>query len=285
LIAGNFIDSNMTRACGGGVYGANANPLIVNNIIRHNRALYGGGGLAFGHASSGRVFNNVIYVNWSAQNGGGIHSYDSSHPIVANCIFWADSAQSNPEINIDGGTIAVSYSDILGGYTGNGNININPFFCNAVQSDFRLMSTACGDSADSPCIDSGNPNILDSLLNCAWGLGTTRGDIGAFGGGDSTTQGINEPLPIIPDKIILTQNYPNPFNASTIIKFSLPHEANVSLEVYDILGRKVVSLVEAKLAAGSHEVTWSAADLPSGLYFYRLKAGDFTQTRKMMLVK
>lgn len=83
----------------------------------------------------------------------------------------------------------------------------------------------------------------------------------------------------------LAQNYPNPFNPTTNISYVLPKAENVSLKVYDVLGREVATLVNEVKAAGAYTVPFNASNLASGVYFYRLQAGSFVQTKKMMLVK
>lgn len=89
-------------------------------------------------------------------------------------------------------------------------------------------------------------------------------------------------LPLTP---ILEQNYPNPFNPITTIRFELLKNEEVELIIYDILGRKVTTLVNKKMIAGRHEVEWDAANFGSGLYFYQLRAGNFNEVKKMLLVK
>jgi hypothetical protein len=89
----------------------------------------------------------------------------------------------------------------------------------------------------------------------------------------------------IPKTYSLSQNYPNPFNPVSKIRYDLPQESNVSLKIYDVLGREVKVLVDAKQTVGSYEVEFNAAKYSSGLYFYRITAGNFVQTKKMMLLK
>jgi PKD repeat protein len=94
----------------------------------------------------------------------------------------------------------------------------------------------------------------------------------------------------LPDEFSLEQNYPNPFNPSTTIDFSLPSAGEVTLEVYNILGAKVATLVNGSLSAGRHSVVWNSttdggAPVSSGVYFYRLVTGDQVMTKKMMLLK
>jgi plastocyanin len=88
-----------------------------------------------------------------------------------------------------------------------------------------------------------------------------------------------------PNQFELLQNYPNPFNPSTNIKFTLPEGGNVSLKIYNALGQEVSSLVNGFMEAGSHNINFNASALNSGIYFYRLDAGQFSEVRKMTLIK
>lgn len=90
---------------------------------------------------------------------------------------------------------------------------------------------------------------------------------------------------LIPTDFQLEQNYPNPFNPSTTIQFALPVETEVSLKLYDILGREVASLIDEELPAGIHKLTFEANGLPSGVYFYRIQTDGFVKTRKLTLLK
>jgi len=97
----------------------------------------------------------------------------------------------------------------------------------------------------------------------------------------------NTPL----NSFILSQNYPNPFNPSTSIQYSIASRQFVTLKVYNVLGKEVATLVSEEKPAGSYEVefnsvkTLHAMSLPSGVYFYQLRAGDYNETKKMILLK
>jgi len=89
----------------------------------------------------------------------------------------------------------------------------------------------------------------------------------------------------VPTRFILEQNYPNPFNPSTIIKYDIPKESFVTIIVYDVLGREVIELVNKQKSAGRYQETFNAAKLASGIYFYRIQAGSFVETKKMILMR
>ena len=90
---------------------------------------------------------------------------------------------------------------------------------------------------------------------------------------------------VVPDEFELHQNFPNPFNPTTTIRFDVSVSGNVSLKVYDVLGREVAVLADEYLRSGSYERVFSTSDLSSGVYFYTLKAGDFEKTLRMVVVR
>jgi len=91
--------------------------------------------------------------------------------------------------------------------------------------------------------------------------------------------------PIIPQSIEIGQNYLNPFNPTTTIKYELPRESKVQLIIYNVLGEKVAELVNAFQRVGSYKVEWNAGNFASGVYIYRIKAGDFISSKKLILLK
>jgi hypothetical protein len=97
--------------------------------------------------------------------------------------------------------------------------------------------------------------------------------------------GINQNPNEVPSQVSLSQNYPNPFNPSTYIKFAMPKDGYVTLKVYDMLGNEIQTLVEGNHRAGNYNIYFDGSNLSSGVYFYKLNAGNFVETRKMILVK
>jgi hypothetical protein len=129
-----------------------------------------------------------------------------------------------------------------------------------------------GDFADLQLtiyVDVGNDGTIDDTLHIVNQV-TDIGDQGSL---------------LIPEEYRLEQNYPNPFNNSTVIKYSLPREGLVTLNIYNSIGEKIATLVEGVKEAGSYKAEFIATNLSSGIYYYRLKADDFVETKKMILLK
>jgi glucuronoarabinoxylan endo-1,4-beta-xylanase len=120
--------------------------------------------------------------------------------------------------------------------------------------------------------DAGTNALLDSL---------SSGATNTVSFPNITTVGVEKSGNTVPTGYGLEQNYPNPFNPSTIVRFSIPKPDNVSLTVFDILGRKIATLVDQKLSSGTYQVTWNPS-VASGVYLYRIQSSNFSQTRKMI---
>lgn len=120
-----------------------------------------------------------------------------------------------------------------------------------------------------------NHNIWDTLIGCK---------INGVVYGDTTTTSITKISSQI-SNFHLSQNYPNPFNPTTKISFSIPQSSFVKLNVYNILGQNVETLVNQNMTTGSYEVEWNAANYPSGVYFYKFETENFSEIKKMILKK
>jgi len=299
LLRNNVIDNNYCGSSAGGIYVGYSTGLIDSNIISGNIASEFGGGVFFNRSqvifrhnlltnnnamavsslcdmlSDLIIYNNTIYGNESVPSGWAIRIDQTGNDTLLNNIIWGNNANS---IYLSGDTINFLYNNIEGGWPGEGNIDADPLFVDPDNGDFHLSwaNYPIDDETKSPCIDTGAPwSPFDP--------DSTRADMGAL----PFDQSINniDIKDIIPKSINLSQNYPNPFNASTTISYTLPCQSDVTIDIYDILGRKVQTLVSTNQPAGYHRVIWQADEFTSGVYFYKLKTGDYIETKKMMLLK
>lgn len=293
IIAYNIIKENVTWypywPCGqgAGIYCESSDATIINNLIIDNSAIGNVGGRGGGLIcinSNPDIINNTFSRNLASWRGGAIYC-DSSSPNITNCILWGNTADEGAEFYIEVGTPLVTFCDIYSGWEGIGNINANPEFRDRENGDFHLMSTAYGFPYNSPCIDAGAPYIRDFVLDSLWGLGTFISDMGAYGGGDFELAGINDEILELPNGLLALGNYPNPFNGRTVISYQLSKGTFVNIEIYDILGRRVETLLNSYRQAGSYEISWGGAGKVSGIYFYLIKTPELIEMRKMQLLK
>jgi hypothetical protein len=154
------------------------------------------------------------------------------------------------------------------------NIDYDPVFKDSENNDYSLAN-------NSPCIDSGTSFFTwqgDTLINLSnsqyKGLAP---DMGAFEF-DSLTA-ISSDIQV-PNVFCLNQNFPNPFNANTVISYYLPKAVHVNLSIYNILGQKVFDLTNKRQLAGNHKITWNAAAFSSGIYYYKIEAGEKSLVKK-----
>jgi len=269
------ISGNTADDFGGGIYiwGSTSNPIIRYSVIANNTAISHGG---VDCAAGAPVFDHATVVG---NNPGGLFFDTNQYPLVINSIVaynfdFSIRVQGN---SFENTTIAVGYCDIpypiqLIGYAYvdylGGVIDGNPLFVDIFNDDFHLQP-------DSPCIDAGDPTY-------PYDPDGTITDMGAFYFNHATDI---DASPTLPDQVYLYQNYPNPFNARTAIRYVTPFESHVIIDIFDLLGRKVETLIDRNDAPGAHSVTWDADNVSSGLYIYRITADDFESTRMMSLIK
>ncbi len=277
---------------GGAVLMMNSSPIISNCEFGNNSANNGYGNAIHLSGSSPKLVNVT-----TAANGTGtdriIYGMNNSNIDIINSILYDD--ENNIEVFLEEGIPTVTYSLVRNAsnesWFGIGCIDTNPLF--TLDNGNQLSSTEYGYTVNSPAIDAGHPDSLDITLSENSGKGTYREDMGAFGGRfyDFLVGVEDESQTEIPNKYSLLQNYPNPFNPSTTIKYSIPSAVgtgnipSVQLNVYDVLGREIATLVNEDKSPGNYSVTFNASKLSSGIYFYQLKAGSFVDLKKMILMK
>jgi len=167
------------------------------------------------------------------------------------------------------------------------HINVSPMDSIGVNGKRNRVAGAApaGDYSFVAYIGDFPNSIIDSSYFYFTKTGSVGGGVTDWFKGEGWFKEANPELSNLPADYVLSQNYPNPFNATTVIEYALPVEGHVKLQVYNIRGQKVATLVDSKQQGGYRSVSWDASKVSSGLYFYRLTAGDFTETRRMMLVK
>jgi subtilisin family serine protease len=315
----NVIKDNTVTGLGGAIYIEFSSALIERNVIISNSASEGGG-IFCAENSLPEIVNNTFYNN-SADVVGGISWVGDGITIKNNIV----SSSQAGGIKCGSEQFDISYNDVwnngeedyidcedLGESTGvniNGtpcddfhNISEDPIFEDAASHNFHLKG-------GSPCIDAGDPDYpspngdrdtidIGAFEFPEWGTEEHEAEIEGPIHAEKDSSIIPFPkqpaLPdtalVIPTEFSLTQNNPNPFNLSTVIEYGLPRDVKVSLVVYNVLGRKVKTLVNEFQTAGFKRVEWNGKDnsgkkVASGVYYYELKAGEFSQTRKMVLMK
>ncbi len=295
LLSGNRITENKANSAGGvNVYSITIGSIVnsptvtmENNIIAKNTATnIGGGILQEGSLSKIYAVNNTIADNGGNVIGSGLYISTSGRFHSVNNIFW--NPLGTEIYTITGGLLYSSYSCIRGGYTGTGNLNIDPQFVTG-DSYYRLLS-------NSPALGAG---VMQATLGGST-LSAPRYDFFGYPrpnpSGSAPDLGATEHIltdiqyeETTPTEYNLSQNYPNPFNPSTIINYQLPITSKVQLKVYDILGNEVAMLVDKEQAPGNYEVEFSGVgtglDLSGGVYFYQLRTNNVVITRKMLLLK
>jgi len=313
----------------GGITCQNSNPILENITITNNFGIEGGGITCYGSnpilanvaitnnsgwdasgiycRNSNPILINVT-LEGNADNFGsscGICCWDNSNPILINCIMWNELTVEIKFFDLyQPNTITIANSDIEGGIeainTNNngtvnwleGNIDVDPLFINTIIGDYHLQDT-------SLCIGAG---INEIEINEIWYYSPDfdiEGNLRPSPEGSMPDMGayeniLGEPQVGTFDDLTFTINYlynfPNPFNPETTISFNLSKVENIELEIFNIKGQKVKTLLNEQLSIGKHTVVWDGKDannkqVSSGIYMYKLKAGDIQQTKKMILLK
>lgn len=283
-VINNVITKN--RASNGGAIVCGNYVLVQNNLITKNDEGLGG---AIYITGDSRIVNNTIYGN----DGYSTIYIKSGSPEITNNIIWGNSLHDEMKtIHIEPapGTPIISYCNIQDGFEGAGNFSLDPLFRNVVTGDFHLKSIDCGDDANSPCIDAGSPAYSDTLLHCGAGLGTILSDVGAYGGGKEITTVIEDKYVTFPTDPYIIKVAPNPFNTSAKISFVVEKAQNISVSIYNIMGKEIRKLYNGFVEKGEKSLLWSGIDdkglnVASGIYIVNLSIGNRNYSQKTMLIK
>ena len=253
-----LIDSNTGTTAGGNATYSALVYRTTNGGVNWAQQTNGGSGflnsVSFSDNNNGMVVGqNVIIIhttnggsNWLTQQSG-----------ITDWLYCVKLINANTGFAVGGSS---SSTDIL--KTTNGGVN---WFSQSNPGSYYLYGVAFVNTSIGFAVGGGG------LI-----LKTTNG-----GGITMISPVSNE----IPGSFRLEQNYPNPFNPTTKIKFEIPRESPTKLIIYDILGHEVTTLLNEKLNAGTYEASWDATGFSSGVYFYKLEAGDFAETKKMLMIK
>ena len=242
------------------------------------------------------IVDGCVYYDSTVTNG---ETYYYKLSAIDNS--GGESEYSN-EVEATPGTCLNERGDV----TGDGIVNIIDVLA-LINYILGIDSLDVSGQCRSNCNYDGNNNIIDALaiVNIILGIlqecpdGSTckpivnRETVAFFESLKSyfSEKDFNKIMTLVkaemevPSKFNLNQNYANPFNPVTTIEYSLAKTSTVKLEVYNILGQKVTDLVYAEQGAGQYKIQWDASDMVSGIYFYRLTAGDFSDTKKMLFMK
>ncbi|MCD6330141.1 MAG: T9SS type A sorting domain-containing protein [Candidatus Cloacimonetes bacterium] len=276
--------SNNTAKGGAGMHCYEASPIINRVLIADNDAeLYGGGFLCY-FCSSPSVVNVTITNNQCSGNGAGIYTGNYSYPHFNNCII-SDNNGNYGVYNCLGypGTPNITYSDIWNNQGGNfyncdpgiGCIAADPLFIDSVNEDYHLgwEHFPVPDQTMSPCIDSGDPNSPPDPDG-------TVADMGAYYFNQNAS--VDDPEDY---SGCIMWNFPNPTKNATTIKYSLKQNSHVIISIYNIKGQLVSTLVNETKPKGEYSVMYDTEALSSGVYFYKIQAGDISEIRKMIVIR
>jgi len=243
--------------CGGTIFYKGANILVESCTFSQNRSWYCGGLRLDADAI---IINTIFNGNqkYAITFGSGTHSVQYCDFFDNEFLFYGPVPAGLTEI-----TGVNANGDPCDNFS---NILLDPLICDTANGDLRIAD-------NSPCLGAGESGV----------------DIGALGIGCMTTD-VPEQQLTLPKEFSLSQNHPNPFNPVTTIKYSLPERSHVTVEVYNVLGQKVRTLIDHEKSAGSYTITWDGTNsidkaVPTGIYLYRFQADDHVETKKMLLLK
>jgi hypothetical protein len=232
------------------------------------------------------VVGNEVYVGGTFTSAGGVSANQVARFNTQTNTWSSLSTGSSNGVSGNVNALAVVGNEVVvcGLFTSAGGMSSNRVaryntLTNTWSSLGMFSSNGVNDRVNALAV-VGNEVVVGGGFTLAGGIASTF--IARWIGGATNV----EPISIdMPSTYLLQQNYPNPFNPSTTILFSIPTSEFVTLKVYDVLGREVATLVNENLSAGSYSYNFDAKNLTSGVYLYKLQAGKYSETKKMILTK
>jgi PKD repeat protein len=295
-----MIANNISTGNCGAICLTNSSPIIKNNLIVNNQGV-STGAILIKNGSNPTMINNTLANNLcTGSYNSCLYVYNASLTLRNNIIKGTGAYQIYPF----NATILAEYNDVSSGFDGDGNISVDPLFVSPSGGDGSSFDGIAANwllQTGSPCIDAGAPsteyNDLEDPASPGNPLypaqGTLRNDMGAFGGeGNSFMVGTSDPGSAPAPKGMNLTVSPNPFNPTASIAFTMDQPGQARLTVYNLRGEAVTTLLDQKLAAGRHSVTWNGTDhqghpVASGVYFVSSSLGSdrYTAVKKMILLK
>ena len=255
VITACIFENNYAQATGGAFYAEEGQPVLRKCLFIRNTSGAFGGAVASGYTEI--TIDHCTFYGNTSDDGGAISCFQSSIP-VSNSIFLDNFPEA---ISVWSGVTTAKFSNVQGGWDGEGNINTDPLFCNADSNDFYL-------AANSPCI----------------GTGESGSDMGALSEACAPNAVVDE-LVLVPGGLTLLGAFPNPFNPETQIEFFLPAKELVQFEVFDLKGSRVYGPESRNMSAGKNRISWNAENHGTGLYFYRIQSAAGILTGRLVLLK
>lgn len=250
---------------------------IANTLVAGNSASLFGGTIYISNGTSATIASTTVVDNYSSAGGAGLNVVNTPLSLT-NTISAFNTGGSTIANGVAASSVtAISCNDVFGNDNANyggiadptgsdGNVSVDPEFCNPVEGDYRV-------DPDGPCApeQSGGCGLIGAL----------EADCG-------TVNAVENPE--VPVAFSVDQNFPNPFNPVTTIRFALPTAGRTQVVVFDLRGRMVKTLVNGELAAATHVVQWSGDDnhgrpAAAGIYFYRVTSGANQEVGRMALIK
>jgi hypothetical protein len=232
------------------------------------------------------VVGNEVYVGGFFTSAGGVSANRVARFNTQTNTWSSLGTGSSNGVNSTVYALAVVGNEVVvgGSFTSAGGVSANYVArFNTQTNTWSTLGTGSSNGVNSDVnalAVVGNEVVVGGSFTSAGGVSANY--VARWNSGTSRVEQLS---PTAPKTFLLEQNYPNPFNPSTTIRYQLPVASEVKLEVYDVLGKKIATLVNERQSVGSYQVVWNASGLSSGTYFYRLQAGTFVETKKMIMVK